>query len=201
MDLLWSCGFFSLALRTASGRRERLRYRTSSSLKCLPLVRRSILTPNSRWAKRTRGSLLFRSRCFTTMSLLVSLALARSPAALSWILLARSKTASHRHRAEMSSNLLVLALVYLALPTGLIDRISTSLLPPYTAAVADTRDSRPVGGFDGADLWVRELRDCSLAAVPRSTDGKRRGSSPLVLFGGSDMILSLTFGCRCPPGG
>ena len=56
----------------------------------------------------------------------------------------------------MSSNLLVLALVYLALPTGLIDRIPTSLLPPYAAAVADTRDSRPVGGFDGADLWVRE---------------------------------------------
>ena len=165
MDLLWSCGFFSLALRTASGRRERLRYRTSSSLKCLPLVRRSILTPNSRWAKRTRGSLLCRSRCFTTMSLLVSLALARSPAALSWILLARSKPASHQHRAEMSSNLLVLALVYLALPTGLIDRISTSLLPPYTAAVADPLYSRMVPIFGFANYATASSRPYRLAQM------------------------------------
>jgi hypothetical protein len=164
------------------------------------VCRCSILTSNSQWAKRTRRSLLFRSRCFTTMSLLVSLALARSPTALSRILLARSKPASHQHRAEISSNLPMLASVYLALPTGLIDRMPTSLLPPYAAAVADTRDSRPVGGFDGAELWVRELGDCSLAAVPRSTDGKRRGSSSLVLSGGSDMILSLTFGCRCHRG-
>jgi hypothetical protein len=53
---------------------------------------------------------------------------------------------------------------------------------------------------NGAGLWVCELRDCFLTAVPLSADGKRRVSSSLVLFGGSDMIWSLTFGCRCPPG-